>query len=58
MSAEEGNQIIEAVEGTSLLLEDGDFAVSYFNLEFNPEMATSPVHTLNRPGNAGVIGSL
>ena len=49
MSAETGNQIIEAVEGTSLLLADGGFAVSYFNLEFNPEMATSLVHTLNRP---------
>ena len=51
MSGEAGNQIIEAVEATSLLQEDGGFAVSYFNLEFNPQMATSLVHCLNRRYN-------
>src|SRR6202051_5309434 len=32
----------------ALLQHDGDPAVSYFNLEFNPQMATSLVHCLNR----------
>jgi hypothetical protein len=32
----------------ALLQHDGDRAVSYFNLEFNPQMATSLVHCLNR----------
>src|SRR3977135_2511900 len=32
----------------ALLQHNGDPAVSYFNLEFNPQMATSLVHCLNR----------
>ena len=28
--------------------QEGEPAVSYFNLEFNPQMATSLVHYLNR----------
>src|SRR5260221_12795348 len=32
----------------ALLQHDGGRAVSYFNLEFNPQMATSLVHWLNR----------
>ena len=31
----------------SLLIEDGESAVSYFNLEINPQIATSLVHCLN-----------
>jgi hypothetical protein len=37
-----------AVESDSVLCEDGEPAVSYFNLEINPQMAISLVHCLNR----------
>src|SRR5580658_10777534 len=37
-----------AATDPALLQHNGDPAVSYFNLEFNPQMATSLVHCLNR----------
>ena len=41
-------ELMSAVDATSLLQREGEPAVSYFNLEFNPQMATSLVHYLNR----------